>query len=82
MDMHWYKAGEIEVDCRIENGNIPTNTNSEGTILPVSAFDQGHLAVDVGAWAIEDIVCMAVAVEGVIVGMVNAGVVGVRVCHC
>lgn len=61
---------------------IPTNTNSEGTILPVSALDQRHLAVDVGAWTIEDIVCMAVAVEGVVMGVVNASIVGVRVCHC
>lgn len=35
---------------------IPTDTNSEGTIVPVSAFDQRHLTVDVGAWTIEDIV--------------------------
>jgi hypothetical protein len=61
---------------------IPADTNSEGTIVPVSAFDQRHLTVDVGAWTIEDIVGMAVAVEGVIVGVVNAAVVGVRVCHC
>ena len=78
--MHWHEAGEIEVDCNATGSlYIPTDTNSEGTILPVSAFDQGHLAVDVGAWAIEDIVGMAVAVEGVIVGVVDAGVVGVRV---
>lgn len=60
---------------------IPADANGERTILPVSPLDERHLAVDVGTWAIEDIVGVAVAVEGIIVGMVNSSIVGVRVSH-
>jgi hypothetical protein len=60
---------------------VPANANGESTILPVTTLDQWHFPVDVGAWTIEDIVGVAVAVEGVIVGVADASIVGVRVGH-
>ena len=60
---------------------IPANSNRERAVFPVPALDQRHLTVNVRAGTIQDIVGMAVAIEGVVVGVADAIVVGVRVGH-
>jgi len=64
-------------------GDIPSNPNGKRSILPIAVLDQRHLAVDIRARAVEDVVRVAVAVEGVIVGVGvgDAVVVGVGVGH-
>lgn len=63
--------------------DIPSNPNGKRSILPIAVLDQRHLAVDIRARAVEDVVRVAVAVEGVIVGVGvgDAVVVGVGVGH-
>ncbi len=38
---------------------LPTNTYRKSSLFPVSIFDQGHLAVNVGARPIVDLMCVA-----------------------
>lgn len=61
-------------------GNIPSDTDSEGAVFPVATLNEGHLAVQIGAGTVEDLVGMAVVVEG-IMGVADSGVMGVRVRH-
>lgn len=62
-------------------GNLPSNADSKGTVLPVPTLDQRHLPVDVRTRAIQDIVGMAVAIEGIIVRVTHGPVVRVRMSH-
>lgn len=61
--------------------NIPSDTNGKRSIIPITVLDQGHLAVGVRARAVEDVVRVAVAVEGVIVVVRVGDTVVVRVGH-
>jgi hypothetical protein len=40
------------------NLDIPTNANRKGAFIPISSFDNGHLAAEKGSWTIEDFMCM------------------------
>lgn len=40
--------------------NVPSNSDGEGTIVPVSSFDNGHLAPEEASWAIQYLVRVAV----------------------
>jgi hypothetical protein len=44
--------------------DIPTNAYGESALLPISAFDDGHLPAKEGARAIEDFVAMAMVAAG------------------
>lgn len=62
----------------------PSNSNRVRTILPISALDQRHLPLQIGARSIEDLVGVAVSAQR-IVGMrvFETAVVRVRVRrHC
>ena len=69
------------IQSTMELRYIPTNSNRERAVFPVPALDQRHLTVNVRAGTVQDIVGMAVAIEGVVVGVADAIVVGVRVGH-
>lgn len=60
-------------------GHAPTYADGEGAVGPVAAFDDGHLAAEVGAGAVEGFVGVAVVGVGG-VGVGDAGVVVGR--HC
>jgi len=53
----------------------PSDTDCEGSFAPVTAFDDGHFAAEVGAWSVEYFMGMAM-VHGAGVGMADT-VVGV-----
>lgn len=59
--------------------SIPTNAHGECSLFPVSTFDDGHLTVGEGAWAIQDLVRVAMfgGIEGLRVCMGAEAVVGV-----
>jgi hypothetical protein len=66
---------------RAELRNVPSNANSKRPIRPVSPFDYGHLAPQIAAWTIENLVrvAMFLGIEA-IVG-VGRPIVRVRVRH-
>ena len=62
--------------------SIPSNTNSEGSLRPVSAFYDGHLAPHVAAGAVENLVGVSMISRCIVVGMAAAAVfVGVGMRH-
>ena len=54
------------------NASIPTNSDCECPIAPISALRQGHLSPHVASWSIEDL--MTVSVFGGIEGRGGSGV--------
>ncbi len=64
-----------------EKINLPSNTNGKSPILPVAPLNQRHLTVNVRARAVQDLVGVAMAIEGIIMRVADATVVGVRVGH-
>ena len=53
--------------------NVPSDSNCESAIAPVATLDQWLFAVDVGAWAVEDL--GRVTMVGNIVVRVGVGVI-------
>jgi hypothetical protein len=66
-------------------GDVPADSDGKGAVVPVAAFDDGHLAVEVAAGAVEDLVGVAVLGGGeagaavVVVVVVAVAMVGVVV---
>lgn len=73
------------MDNREGTRSIPTDSNGEGALVPVTAVDQGHFAVGVGSGAVEDFVGVAVfgGIEFVGVGVrrATAMAMGFGSCH-
>lgn len=70
-----------------ERGKVPADSYGEGTIFPDTAFDNGHLAAEVAARSVEDLMAVAVlgSRESALVGVAVtvAAVMGVCVArHC
>lgn len=61
-----------------KRGDAPADANSEGSFIPVPAFNDGHLTSHVASWSMEDLVGMAVVGAGSVVGVV----VGHCACWC
>lgn len=40
--------------------SVPSNADSEGSVFPVAALDDWHLAAHEAPWAVEDLVRVAV----------------------
>lgn len=60
---------------------LPSNANGEAPVLPVPVLNEGHFSVYVRARTVKDLVGVTMSAKGIIVGMGDAIVVGVRVRH-
>jgi hypothetical protein len=49
--------------------DIPTNTDGECSLVPITAFDDGHFAAEEGAGTIVDLVGVAMVTTGVAVAV-------------
>ncbi len=45
--------------CRGSAVLIPTNANGKCSLVPVSTLDDGHFTAEIRAWAVQDLVSMA-----------------------
>lgn len=62
--------------------NLPSYSNGESSVFPISSFDNGHFTVGVGAWTIEYLMRMAMLSSrkaiGIGVRMREAAVMGMH----
>lgn len=52
------------------SSNIPSNANSEGSLVPVPALDNWHLPSHITPWPIQDLMRMPVICSGRVVRVV------------
>lgn len=86
LSLYFFYGGGFENESNYwkeDRERLPTDAHGEGSFVPVSVRDDGHLAAGVGAGPVKDLVAVAVfgGVEFVGVGVGVEAIVGVGRCH-